>query len=215
MFFFCNHFGFSSSRFETCTLALPFTFSLLIPGPTHSRRPPFVIRRLALLYTARLYSRTHCLAFSPSYLACRYFAVFSLSSNIDFDTSRVPRSSRSLTRLGPCKGCMTASKALLRLQHFRAKHNSLASDPKPALKTSRTLCGTFPRVGHSRVHLPLRRVAAQPRQPLRLAASSNLRPPFEPMTDREEPVMTRTRKCMGHLRKHIRSARTSRTLHTK
>ena len=162
MLFFCIHFGFSSSRLDICTLALPFTFSLLIPGPTHSRRPPFVIRRLALLYTARLYSRTHRLAFLPSYLACRYFAVFSLSSNIDFDTSRMLCPSRSLTRLGSCKGRTTASKALLRLQRFRAKLNWLASDPKPVLKTSRILRGTFPRVGHSRVHSPLRRVAAQP-----------------------------------------------------
>ena len=40
LFSFCNHFGFSSSRFDICTLALPFTFSLLIPGPTHPRHPP-------------------------------------------------------------------------------------------------------------------------------------------------------------------------------
>ena len=80
-------------------------------------------------------------------------------------------------------------KALLRLQRFRAKLNSLASDPKSALKTSRTLRATFPRVGHSRVHSPLRRVATQPRQPLWLAAPSTFSP-FEPMTDREELVMT-------------------------
>ena len=112
---FVIHFGFSSPRFDICTLALPFTFSLLIPGSTHPRHPPFVIRSLVLLYTARLYSRTHRLALSLPYLVCRYFAVFSLSSNIDFDTSRVLRPSRSLTRLGSCKGRTTASKALLRL----------------------------------------------------------------------------------------------------
>ena len=39
LFFFCNHFGFSSSWIDICTLALPFTFSLLIPGPTHPRHP--------------------------------------------------------------------------------------------------------------------------------------------------------------------------------
>ena len=78
LFFFCNHFGFSSSRFDICTLALPFTFSLLIPGPTHSQRPPFVIRSLVLLYMACLYSRTHRLALSLSYLICSYLAVFPL-----------------------------------------------------------------------------------------------------------------------------------------
>ena len=115
LLFFCIHFGFCSSRFDICTLALPFTFSLLIPRPTHSRCPPFVIRSLTLLYTVRLYSWTHCLALLLSYLVCRYFTVFSLSSNINFDTSRVLCPSRSLTRLGSCKGCTTASKALLRL----------------------------------------------------------------------------------------------------
>ena len=39
LFFICNHFGFSSSRFDICTLVLLFTFSLLIPGPTHPRHP--------------------------------------------------------------------------------------------------------------------------------------------------------------------------------
>ena len=83
------------------------------------------------------------------------------------------------------------SNALLRLQRFRAKLNSLASDPKPALKTSRTLRGTFPRVRHSHVHLPLQCITAQPQQPLWLAAPSTLSP-FEPMTDQEELVMTST-----------------------
>ena len=40
LFSFCIHFGFSSSRLDICTLALPFTFSLLIPGSTHPRHPP-------------------------------------------------------------------------------------------------------------------------------------------------------------------------------
>ena len=38
----------------------------------------FVIRSRVLLYTARLYSRTHRLALSLPYLICSYFAVFSL-----------------------------------------------------------------------------------------------------------------------------------------
>ena len=113
---FCIHFGFSSSRFDICTLALPFTFSLLIPGPTHSRCLPFVICSLALLYTACLYSWTHHLTLSLSYLICDYFAVFFLSSNINnYDTSHMLHSSQSLTRLSSCKGHTTASKALLRL----------------------------------------------------------------------------------------------------
>ena len=40
LFSFCNHFGFSSSQFDICTLVLLFMFSLLIPGPTHPRCPP-------------------------------------------------------------------------------------------------------------------------------------------------------------------------------
>ena len=46
------------------------------------------------------------------------------------------------------------------------------------LKISRTLCGTFPHVGHSRVHSPLWHIAAQPQQPLWLAASSTLSLPL-------------------------------------
>ena len=38
----------------------------------------FVIRSRILLYTARLYSRTHRLALSLSYLICSYLAVFPL-----------------------------------------------------------------------------------------------------------------------------------------
>ena len=38
----------------------------------------FVIHSRALLYMARLYSRTHHLALSLSYLICSYFTVFSL-----------------------------------------------------------------------------------------------------------------------------------------
>ena len=62
LFSFCNHFGFSSSWCYFCTLVLPFTFSLLIPGLTHPQCLPFVIHSLALLYTARPNSWTHCLA---------------------------------------------------------------------------------------------------------------------------------------------------------
>ena len=183
MFSFCIHFGFSSSQLDICTLALPFTFSLLIPGSTHPRHPPFVIRRLALLYTARLYSRTHCLTFSPSYLACRYFAVFSLSSNIDFDTSCMLRSSRSPTRLGPCKGCTTASKALLRLQRFRAKLNSLASDPKTCAEDFANLAWNFP--ARRTLSRPLASAARHHAATLAPAARCTFdpQPPFEPMTE--------------------------------
>ena len=98
----------------------------------------FVIHSCVLLYMARLYSRTHRLALLLLYLICSYFTVFFLSSNIKYNTSCVLRSSRSLTRLSSCKGCTTASKALLRLQRFCVKLNSLASDPKPVLVTTMT-----------------------------------------------------------------------------
>ena len=130
---------------------------------------------------ACLHSWTHCLTLSLSYLVCTYFTVFSLSSNInDYDTSCILCPSRSLTRLGSCRGRTTASKALLQLQRFHAKLNSLASNPKPVLKTSRTLHGTFPCVGHSRVHSPQWCIAAQPQKPLWLAALSTLSLPLNP-----------------------------------
>ena len=103
----------TSSQFDICTLVLPFTFSLLIPGPTHPQRPPFVIHSGVLLYTARPHSWTHRLVLSLLYLICSYFAVFFFSSNIKYDTSHMLCSSQSLTRLSSCRECTSMSKALL------------------------------------------------------------------------------------------------------
>ena len=60
LFSFCIHFGFFSSRFDICTLALPFTFSLLIPGSTHPRHPP--LSSIVASYCTRL-------AFTPGLTA--------------------------------------------------------------------------------------------------------------------------------------------------
>ena len=66
LFSFCNHFGFSSSRFDICTLVLPFMFSLLIPRPTHPWHLPLssVVASYCtrLAFTPRLtasHSRSH------------------------------------------------------------------------------------------------------------------------------------------------------------
>ena len=115
-------------------LVLPFTFGLLIPGPTYSQCLLFVIHSGVLLYTARPHSWTHRLVLSLLYLICSYFAVFFFSSNIKYDTSHMLCSSQSLTRLSSCRGCTSMSKALLQLQHFHVKLNSLASDSKTCVE---------------------------------------------------------------------------------
>ena len=60
LFSFCIHFGSSSSRFDICTLALPFMFSLLIPGPTHPQCLP--LSSVVTSYCTRL-------AFTPGLTA--------------------------------------------------------------------------------------------------------------------------------------------------
>ena len=136
----------------------------------------FVICSRALLYTARLYSRTHRLALSLSYLICSYFAVF---SSVQISTLIPPMCS-----------------APLKAWQGSAHAKDARPCPKPCFRP-KTSAEDF---ANPVWNFPVRRTLSRPLASVarRRAAMTapvarclvNPQPLFEPMTDQEEPVMT-------------------------